>query len=79
MFSGPRTNRASDGKKVLGNVSSEVVRFAGKVREVAKVPVFISFDYDNDNDLKILLVGQAKNADSPFEITDHSVRIASPD
>ena len=27
------------------------------------VPVFISFDYDHDDDLKTLLVGQAKNED----------------
>lgn len=36
--------------------------------------VFISFDFDNDKDLKELLVGQSKNADSPFEITDASVK-----
>jgi hypothetical protein len=36
--------------------------------------VFISFDFDNDGDLKLLLVGQAKNPDSPFEITDASVQ-----
>jgi hypothetical protein len=36
--------------------------------------VFISFDYDNDKDLKELLVGQAKNPDSPLEISDASVK-----
>jgi hypothetical protein len=36
--------------------------------------VFISFDYDHDSDLKTMLVGQAKNTDSPFEITDYSVK-----
>lgn len=36
--------------------------------------VFISFDFDNDKDLKELLVGQAKYPDSPFEITDASVQ-----
>jgi hypothetical protein len=36
--------------------------------------VFISFDYDHDSDLKTLLVGQSKNADSPFEIVDASVK-----
>ena len=39
-----------------------------------KQRVFISFDYDNDNDLKNLLVGQAKNTDSPFEIFDMSIK-----
>ena len=46
---------------------------------MAKVPVFISFDYDNDNDLKVLLAGQAKNPDSPFEIVDHSIKDESAD
>jgi hypothetical protein len=36
--------------------------------------VFISFDYDHDEDLKNLLVGQARNPDSPFEIADYSVK-----
>jgi hypothetical protein len=40
--------------------------------------VFISFDYDNDNDLKILLAGQAKLPDSPFVISDWSIKVASP-
>ena len=35
---------------------------------------FISFDYDHDSDLKALLVGQARNVDSPFEITDMSIK-----
>ncbi len=43
---------------------------------MAKTRVFISFDYDNDSDLKTLLVGQAKNSDSPFEIADFSIKEA---
>ena len=39
-----------------------------------KKRVFISFDYDHDSDLKALLVGQARNVDSPFEITDMSIK-----
>ena len=35
---------------------------------------FISFDYDNDDDLRNALVGQAKYPNSPFEIVDASVR-----
>ncbi len=45
---------------------------------MAKVRCFISFDYDNDLDLKNLLVGQSKNDDSPFEISDWSIKEASP-
>lgn len=39
-----------------------------------KKKVFISFDYDNDLDLKNLLVGQSQNSDSPFEILDMSIK-----
>ncbi len=35
---------------------------------------FISFDYDHDNDLRGDLVAQASNSDSPFSITDFSVK-----
>jgi hypothetical protein len=41
-----------------------------------KARVYISFDYDNDDDLRILLVGQSKNEDSPFSITDASIPAA---
>ena len=36
--------------------------------------VFISFDYDNDEDLRNLLAGQAKHPDTPFEIKDRSIK-----
>lgn len=35
---------------------------------------FIAFDFDHDEDLRNLLVGQAKNPDTPFQIVDRSVR-----
>jgi hypothetical protein len=38
---------------------------------------FISFDYDNDARLKDLLVGQSKSPDSPFEVRDWSIKVAS--
>lgn len=34
----------------------------------------MSFDYDNDARLKDLLVGQSKHSDSPFELTDWSIK-----
>ena len=36
--------------------------------------VFISFDFDHDNELRGNLVAQAKDLESPFSITDWSVR-----
>ncbi len=41
---------------------------------MAKQRIFISFDYDHDEDIKILLVGQAKLQDSPFDFKDASVK-----
>lgn len=41
---------------------------------MAKNRVFISFDYDHDETLKTFLVGQSKNEDSPFELTDWSIK-----
>ncbi len=35
---------------------------------------FISFDAEHDEDLRNLLVGQAKNPDTPFSIADFSVK-----
>lgn len=45
---------------------------------MTKKRAFISFDYDNDSDLKVCLVGQAKNSDSPFDISDWSIKEAIP-
>lgn len=41
---------------------------------MAKKRVFTSFDFDHDQDLRNLLVGQSKNPDSPFEMADWSVK-----
>jgi hypothetical protein len=46
---------------------------------MAKKRVFISFDYDNNQSLKNLLVGQAKLPDSPFEISDWSLKEEAPE
>jgi hypothetical protein len=38
------------------------------------IRLFVSFDFDHDEDLRNLLIGQAKNPDSPFAVADWSVR-----
>lgn len=43
----------------------------------SKKKCFISFDYDNDKMLKEFLIGQSKNDDSPFEISDWSIKESS--
>ena len=46
---------------------------------MAKTKVFISFDFDYDKTLKEFIIGQAKNSDSPFEVSDHSLKEAAPE
>jgi len=46
---------------------------------VAAKRVYVSFDYDHDDDLKVMLLGQADNPDSPFEISDTSITEATSD
>ena len=41
---------------------------------MAKKRVFTSFDFDHDEDLRNLLVGQSKHPDTPFDMTDASVK-----
>ena len=41
-------------------------------------PVFVSFDYDHDDDLRRLLIGQARNKKTPFAFQDWSLKQASP-
>jgi hypothetical protein len=41
---------------------------------MARKRAFISFDYDHDEDLRMLLAGQAKHPDSPFDFTDRSLK-----
>lgn len=41
-----------------------------------KKRVFVSFDYDHDEILKTFLVGQAKYEDSPFDLSDWSIKEA---
>lgn len=45
---------------------------------MAKTRVFTAFDFDHDEDLRNLLVGQSKHEDSPFEMADWSVKQALP-
>ncbi|HAG09667.1 MAG TPA: hypothetical protein DCK87_08950, partial [Desulfotomaculum sp.] len=40
--------------------------------------VFVSFDFDNDKVLKDFIIGQSKLSDSPFEISDWSMKEAAP-
>lgn len=44
-----------------------------------KTKLFVSFDFDNDRVLRDFIIGQAKLGDSPFEVSDHSLKEAAPE
>lgn len=44
-----------------------------------RTKIFVSFDYDNDKTLKDFIFGQARLPDSPFEVSDHSLKEAAPE
>ncbi|GAA4409079.1 TIR domain-containing protein [Quisquiliibacterium transsilvanicum] len=46
---------------------------------MSKKKVFVSCDFDNDQMLKDFIIGQARLADSPFEVVDHSLKEAAPE
>jgi hypothetical protein len=45
---------------------------------MAKTKVFVSFDFDNDKILRDFIIGQAKLPDSPFQVSDYSLKEAAP-
>ncbi len=45
---------------------------------MARTRLFVSFDFDNDRTFKEFIIGQARLADSPFEVTDVSLKEAAP-
>lgn len=46
---------------------------------MAKKKVFLSFDYDNDLNLKNAFTSQVKHPDSPFSVNDYSLKEVYPD
>ena len=59
---------------VIGGIIGGMIGTKTGKEIMSKTKVLISFDYDNDSDLKTLLIGQSKNEDTPFEISDWSVK-----
>lgn len=55
---------------IAGNLLDRAIEGDKKVTK----KVFVSFDFDNDKFLKDSVVGQSKNSDSPFSISDWSLK-----
>ena len=48
-------------------------------RRSSRPRVFISFDFDHDEELKNALIGQSRYPNSPFEVYDWSLKEAAPE
>lgn len=67
------------GGALLGGATASFARQFYRETQVSKKKVFVSFDFDNDRVLKDFIVGQARLADSPFDVVDHSLKEAAPE
>lgn len=67
------------GGALLGGAAASIARQFLRESRVSKKKVFVSFDFDNDRVLKDFIIGQARLADSPFEVVDHSLKEAAPE
>ena len=67
------------GGALLGSATASIARQFYRKSLVSKKKVFVSFDFDNDRVLKDFIIGQARLADSPFEVVDHSLKEAAPE
>lgn len=66
------------GGAVGGALGAKLLRLI--FTEPSRTPrVFVSFDFDNDQGLKHLLVGQTRRGDASFEIVDSSLKEAAPE
>lgn len=62
------------GGLLAGGIAGNFITKLLREENMAKQRVFVSFDFDHDEGTKIMLAGQAKLADSPFDFTDASVK-----
>ncbi len=67
------------GGVVLGALAGKFTNDFIRENTVVKRRVFVSFDFDNDRQLKDFIIGQSRLSDSPFEIADHSLKEAAPE
>lgn len=63
----------------VGALAGKLIKDIFQESPVAKKRVFVSFDFDNDQSLKHLVIGQTRNPDLDFEVIDHSLKEAAPE
>jgi len=64
---------------IVGGLAGIALNSLVQDKNMLKKKAFVSFDYDNDKKLKDFIIGQSRNSDSPFEVTDTSLKEAAPE
>lgn len=67
------------GGAIGGAATSKVFTWLLKSDGTRPPRVFVSFDFDNDQQLKHLLIGQTKRQNLPFSVVDGSLKEAAPE
>lgn len=62
------------GGVIIGGATGAFIGKKNQENSMSNPKVFVSFDYDHDETLKTFLIGQSKLPDSPFEISDWSIK-----
>ena len=59
----------------LGGITNKYFKGAFNMKK----KVFVSFDFENDRQLKDFIIGQSRLPGSPFEVVDNSLKEAAPE
>lgn len=67
------------GGVIAGAAASKFISWLAESGGTQPPRVFVSFDFDNDQQLKHLLIGQTKRQNLPFSVVDGSLKEAAPE
>ncbi|MBU0587146.1 MAG: TIR domain-containing protein [Gammaproteobacteria bacterium] len=67
------------GGAIAGAAASKFFSWLAESDGTRPPRVFVSFDFDNDQQLKHLLIGQTKRQNLPFSVVDGSLKEAAPE
>jgi hypothetical protein len=67
------------GGVIAGAAGAKIFSWLAQPSKTNRARVFVSFDFDNDQGLKHLLIGQTQRKTVPFSVTDGSLKEAAPE
>lgn len=67
------------GGMITGGLTGFIINKLGNNSMTTRTRVFISFDFDNDKALKEFIIQQSRREDSPFSVSDYSLKEAAPE